>query len=295
MGVVWDRLKHLKLNSEAELMEQVVTKLELREKFMQRITSKENEFIKHVKKLKDKKYRDMTNQYMIEGIKLVSEAIQEKVTIKQIILCDDCEKNEEIPKDLMYEIAKYECIYVTEKIFKYLSEVQSPQGILAIIEKNNQNIEIDYTQDIIVALDNVQDPGNLGTILRTVDSIGLTQILVSKGTADGYNPKVVRSTMGAIFRVKIIECENLKQTLKEIKKHKFKVVVSSLQTKNTIYDIDYNKKVIIIGNEANGVEKEIQEFADEKIKIPMLGKTESLNASVATGIILYEYVRQKKM
>lgn len=147
--------------------------------------------------------------------------------------------------------------------------------------------------DIIVALDDVQDPGNLGTILRTVDSIGLTQILVSKGTADAYNPKVVRSTMGAIFRVKIIECEDLKQTLKEIKKHKFKVVVSSLQTENSIYDINYNKKVIVIGNEANGVEEPIQELADEKIKIPMLGKTESLNASVATGIILYEYVRQK--
>ena len=147
--------------------------------------------------------------------------------------------------------------------------------------------------DIIVALDDVQDPGNLGTILRTADSIGLTQILVSKGTADAYNPKVVRSTMGAIFRVKIIECEDLKQTLKEIKKNKFRVVVSSLQTENTIYDINYYKKVIIIGNEANGVEPEIQNLADEKVKIPMLGKTESLNASVATGIILYEYVRQK--
>lgn len=260
---------------------------------MQRITSKENEFIKHVKKLKDKKYRNIENQYMVEGIKLVAEAIQEKAPIKQIILCDDCEKNEAIPKDLMYEIAKYDCIYVTEKIFKYLSEVQEPQGILAIIEKNNQEMAIDYSQDIIVALDDIQDPGNLGTILRTVDSVGLTQILVSKGTADAYNPKVVRSTMGAIFRVKIIECEDLKQTLKEIKKHKFKVIVSSLQTQNTIYDIRYNKKVIIIGNEANGVEKEIQDMADEKVKIPMLGKTESLNASVATGIILYEYVRQK--
>ncbi len=264
-----------------------------REKIMQRITSKENEFVKHVKKLKDKKYRDINKEYVIEGIKLVAEAIQEKAPIKQIILCDDCEKNATIPKDLMYEIAKQECVYVTEKIFKYLSEVQTPQGILAIIEKNGQDIEIDYTQDIIVALDDLQDPGNLGTILRTVDSIGLTQILVSKGTADVYNAKVVRSTMGAIFRVKIIECEDLKQTLKEIKKHKFKIVVSSLQTENTIYDISYNKKVIVIGNEANGVELEIQELADEKIKIPMIGKTESLNASVATGIILYEYVRQK--
>ncbi len=260
---------------------------------MQRITSKDNEIVKHIKKLKDKKYRDMSNEYVIEGIKLVQEAVQEKAPIKQIILCDDCEKSAAIPKDLMYEIAKQECIYVSEKVFKYLTEVQTPQGILAIIEKNKKDIEIDYTEDIIVALDDVQDPGNLGTILRTVDSIGLTQILVSKGTADSYNPKVVRSTMGAIFRVKIIECENLKQTLKEIKKHKFKVVVSSLQTENSLYDINYHKKVIVIGNEANGVEQEIQELADEKIKIPMLGKTESLNASVATGIILYEYVRQK--
>ena len=260
---------------------------------MQIISSKDNELIKHIKKLKDKKERDISNEYMIEGIKIVKEAIQEKANIKQIILCDDCEKTENISKELMYEIAKYDCIYVTTKVFKYLSEVQEPQGILAVVEKNNKDKEIDYTQDIIVALDDVQDPGNLGTILRTVDSIGITQILVSKGTADSYNPKVVRSTMGAIFRIKIIECEDLEQTLKEIKKHKFKIVVSSLQTENSVYDIDYNKKVIIIGNEANGVEAHIQEMADEKIKIPMLGKTESLNASVATGIILYEYVRQK--
>lgn len=99
--------------------------------------------------------------------------------------------------------------------------------------------------------------------------------------------------MGAIFRVKIIECENLEKTLKEMKKHKFEITVTSLQTENSIYDITYNKKAIVIGNEANGVRKEIQDMADKKIKIPMLGKTESLNASVATGIILYEYVRQK--
>lgn len=237
---------------------------------MQIISSKENELIKHIKKLKDKKERDISNEYMIEGVKLVKEAIQEKANIKKIILCDDCEKTENISKELMYEIAKHDCIYVTKKIFKYISEVQEPQGVLAVVEKNNMNKEIDYTQDIIVALDDVQDPGNLGTILRTVDSIGVTQILVSKGTADSYNPKVVRSTMGAIFRVRIIECEDLAKTLKEIKKHKFKIVVSSLQTENSIYDIDYNKKVIIIGNEAKGVEPHIQEMADEKIKIPML-------------------------
>ena len=268
---------------------------------MQVISSKDNEFIKHVKKLKDKKYRDLNNEYIIEGIKIIEEAINENANIKQVVICDDCEKTSNIPKDLMYEIAKQECIYVTSKLFESLTDVTNPQGILAIVEKNtvksqtagNEEEEIDYNQDIIVALDDIQDPGNLGTILRTVDSIGLSQILVSKGTADSYNPKVVRSTMGAIFRVKIIECEDLEKTLKEIKKHKFEIVVTSLQTKNSIYDIDYKKKVIVIGNEANGVEEKIQKLADKKVKIPMLGKTESLNASVATGIILYEYVRQK--
>jgi TrmH family RNA methyltransferase len=116
---------------------------------------------------------------------------------------------------------------------------------------------------------------------------------VSKDTADAFNPKVVRSTMGAIFRVKIIECEDLKQTLKEVQKNNFKLVVTSLQTSKSFYDVDYSKKVIIIGNEANGVEKQIQDIADYKVKIPMLGKTESLNAAVSTGIMLYEYVRQK--
>lgn len=260
---------------------------------MQSISSKENELIKHIRKLKDKKERDISNEYVIEGIKLIQEAIRENVKINQIIICDDCEKTESIPKDLKYEIAKYNCIYVTRKILKYISEVQEPQGILAVIQKNNLNREIDYNQDIIVALDDVQDPGNLGTILRTVDSIGVTQILVSKGTADCFNPKVVRSTMGAIFRIKIIECEDLEKSLKEIKKHKYKIVVTSLQTNNSIYEINYNKKIIVIGNEANGVEERIQKIADEKIKIPMIGKTESLNASVATGIVLYEYVRQK--
>lgn len=122
---------------------------------------------------------------------------------------------------------------------------------------------------------------------------GLNQIIISKETADAYNPKVVRSTMGAIFRVKVIIAEDLVKTLKEIKKHKFKVVATSLQTENSIYDVEYDKKVIVIGNEANGVSSEILDIADIKAKIPMLGKTESLNASVATSVILYEYVRQK--
>ena len=260
---------------------------------MKIISSKDNEIVKHIKKLKDKKYRDENNEYIVEGVKLVEEAVKENAPIKKIIICEDTTRTYEIPTNIMLEIARYECIYVTDKIFSSITQVTNPQGIMAIIEKNIEKETIDFSQDIIVMLDDVQDPGNLGTILRTVDSIGLNQIIVSKGTADAFNPKVVRSTMGAIFRLKIIESENLAQTIREIRKHHYKLVVTSLQTENSIYDIDFNKKIIVIGNEANGVSKEIQEMADEKVKIPMLGKTESLNASVAAGIVMYEYVRQK--
>jgi len=261
---------------------------------MQIITSKDNEIIKNIRKLKEKKYRDINNEFIVEGIKMIYEAINEKANIKRIVVCEDNINDKGFDKKLLYEIAKYDCIYVNKKIFSLISDVENPQGILAVISKRNSEDDIDYKQDIIVALDGIQDPGNLGTILRTIDSVGLTQVIVSKETADSYNPKVVRSTMGAIYRVNVIETNNLIDTLKNIKKHKFKIIATSLETENSIYDIDYNKKVIIIGNEANGVSRNILELADEKVKIPMIGKTESLNASVATGIILYEYVRKNK-
>ena len=133
---------------------------------MQVISSKDNEIIKNIKKLKEKKYRDAENKFIVEGTKIVQEAIEEEAKVKLIVVCEECINNGTISKELLYKIAKYECIYVTEKVFNLLTDVKTPQGILAIIEKSNKNNEIDYTQDIIIALDEIQDPGNLGTILR---------------------------------------------------------------------------------------------------------------------------------
>lgn len=260
---------------------------------MQVITSKDNEIIKSIRKLKEKKFRDLSNEYIVEGIKLIEEAIEEDVKIKKIVVCEECIKDNCLEQNFLYKIAKYDCIYVSKKIFSLLTDVVNPQGMLAVIEKTSSEDKIKYTEDIIVVLDGIQDPGNLGTILRTVDSVNLSQIILSKTSVDAYNPKVVRSTMGAIFRVNIIESENLVETLKNMKKHKFKIVATSLSGTENIYNMNYDKKVIVIGNEAKGVSKEILDVADMKVKIPMLGKTESLNASIATGVMLYEYVRRK--
>ena len=257
------------------------------------ITSKDNETVKMLKKLRDKKYRDQENCYIIEGIKLIKEAILENTEIKLVVICDDCKQDNEFDSELKYEIAKYECIYVNEKIFLSITNVVNPQGIMAVVEKKNNSDSIDFNDELILVLDDIQDPGNMGTILRTADSLNLKQIIVSKGSADVYNPKVVRSTMGAIFRINIIESDDLVKTVKEIKKHKVKIITTSLQTDKSMYDVSYDKTAIVIGNEANGVSKEILDLADEKVKIPMLGKTESLNASVATAVILYEAMRNK--
>ena len=251
------------------------------------ISSKENNIIKEVKRLKEKKYRN--EKYIIEGHKMIDEAIQESVKIDIIIMTEEFANHNQ---KYVEKINNYKFILVTENVFKELTEVKTPQGILAVVYKKEQ-IKIDEKADYIMALDDVQDPGNIGTIIRTLDSANIKQLIVSRGTVDAYSPKVVRSTMGAIFRVQIIEVENLSETLNSLKQKGFDLVSTSLQTDKNIYDINYNKKVVVIGNEANGVSKEIQDASDYKVKIPMMGKTESLNASVAASIMIYEYVREK--
>ncbi len=245
------------------------------------ITSRDNQTIKEIIKLKDKKFRE--NSYLVEGIKQVREAIKENAKIEKIVISEDFE-NKDAFKD-------FECIEVSTKIFRDMTDTKTPQGVLAVVAKN-KNKEIDYSKDFLIILDNIQDPGNLGTIIRTADSCDLGQVIVSTDTVDSYSPKVIRSTMGSSFRINVIE-RNLVETIKEIKAHGFEIIVTSLQTDKSIYDVDYSKKAIIIGNEAKGVRDEIMNEADLKVKIPMLGKTESLNASIAAGVMMYEYSRQK--
>jgi len=247
------------------------------------ITSKDNEIIKNIKKLKEKKYR--VDSYIVEGIKMVKEAISENQEIALIAIREDFK--------IDFDTKNIKTVIISNKIFNDISDVKTPQGILAVIKKN-QNNQIETNQDYILALDSLQDPGNMGTIIRTADSANINQIIINKTTVDPYSPKVIRSTMGAIYRTNIIEVEDLKATLKEMKLKGFQIITTDLKATRSIYDINYNNKtVVVIGNEANGVSQEILQTADKKVIIPMLGKTESLNASIAASIMIYEYVRQK--
>ena len=247
------------------------------------ITSKDNEIIKNIKKLKEKKYR--LDSYIVEGIKMVKEAISENQEIALIAIREDFK--------IDFDTKNIKTVIISNKVFNDISDVKTPQGILAVIKKN-QNNQIETNSDYILALDSLQDPGNMGTIIRTADSANINQIIINKTTVDPYSPKVIRSTMGAIYRTNIIEVEDLKATLKEMKLKGFQIITTDLKATQSIYDINYNNKtVVVIGNEANGVSQEILQTADKKVIIPMLGKTESLNASIAASIMIYEYVRQK--
>ena len=247
------------------------------------ITSKDNEIIKNIKKLKEKKYR--LDSYIVEGIKMVKEAISENQEIELIAIREDFK--------IDFDTKNIKTVTISNKIFNDISDVKTPQGILAVIKKN-QNNQIETNSNYILALDSLQDPGNMGTIIRTADSANINQIIINKTTVDPYSPKVIRSTMGAIYRTNIIEVEDLKTTLKEIQSKGFQIITTDLKATQSIYDINYNNKtVVVIGNEANGVSQEILQTADKKVIIPMLGKTESLNASIAASIMIYEYVRQK--
>ena len=134
------------------------------------ITSKENELVKYVRKLREKKYRDEYNVFIVEGLKMVEEAIKEKADIEKIVVCEEYLNDNITEKELLYELAKEDVVYVNDKVFKYITDVVSPQGILAIIKKNKID-KINYKENLFLILDNIQDPGNMGTILRTADSI----------------------------------------------------------------------------------------------------------------------------
>ena len=226
-------------------------------------SSIENSKIKELKKLSLKKYRDKTKMFLVEGEHLIIEAYKAGY-LDELLFEEGYEYNLDTKIN-----------YVSKNVMQYLSSLDTPSKMMGVCIKKDGKVN----GKRILMLDDIQDPGNLGTIIRTLDSAGIKQIILSKGTVDVYSSKVVRSTMGAIFRVNIIEAENLKNAISSIKEHGYQVMATSLQGAKSIYDVNYKKVGIIIGNEANGVSKEILNLADQKIKIPMLRKNRKLKCS----------------
>lgn len=254
---------------------------------MLEIESKNNNLFKEIKKLKEKKHRIKSNKYLIEGLRFVEEAIKSKVSIDSIIFTESFkEKNPELFLKINENI---KLIQMNEALLKQLCSTENPQGIVGVINMQNKELK---SGELVVLVDKVQDPGNMGTIIRTAHAAGAAGIIMTKGTVDIYNDKTLRSTMGSIFYIPIVEDDSL-DFVKSLKKEGYKLVVSSLQGKNNFFEENLQGKVMIaVGNEGNGVSDEVYDIADIKVKIPMPGEAESLNVAVATSIMIYEKIRQ---
>jgi len=241
---------------------------------MKEITSLNNEYIKFLTKLKDKKVRAIEKKFIIEGYHLVAEAYKANI-LKEILITEDINDYENVSK-----------IKVTETIIKKLSTTVNPQNILGICEITLEN---KIKGNKILLLDNISDPGNLGTLIRSSLGFGIDTIVLSKDCVDLYNEKTIRASQGALFKINIV-IDDLKTTINQLKEKGIKVFGTSLDSSQFLQKIEKpTKYAILLGNEANGVKKELLSKTDENIKIEIDEKLESLNVAVAGSIILYYF------
>lgn len=260
------------------------------------ITSSANPRIKQIVQWQTKaKERRKAGIFLTEGFKMFEEAPMGQ--IQQVYLSEEAaakvfekEKWKEKCEKTGYEI-------VAQDVFLKMSDTQTPQGILCVMKRPVYTLKELLAQEnpLLVVLEDLQDPGNLGTIVRTGEGAGITGVIMSSKTVDIFNPKTIRATMGSIYRVPFLYVDNLADTITKLQKHQIRTYAAHLEGR-TYYDAFSFQEptAFLIGNEGNGLSREIADRADSYLKIPMEGQVESLNAAIATSLLMYEAHRQRK-
>ena len=260
------------------------------------LTSLQNDQVKYVVNLHKRKFREETGEFLIEGWRFVEEGIRRGAKITKVYVCP--ERQTEIWSGLAETLVqkKVPIIEVDEKVLRKMSDTENPQGVLAIVSQPRwtwKDLKV-HSNQILLVLDGVQDPGNCGTILRTALAAGIHQICLTEGTVDLYNLKVLRSTMGAIFSLKMIPNCQPEEIITFCKKNGVQVVTGDIDGENL-----YQAKLplplaLVVGNEGNGPSAPFRSSKVSRVTIPMNKEVESLNVAMATGIILYEIVRRSQ-
>lgn len=244
------------------------------------ITSVQNQRVKQWKKLHTKKERERTNTFLIEGEHLVEEAIKSGWNVRTIIVHEGYRNSSLLSGE--------DPVIVSDHVFKHLSQTKTPQGIIAVLEMRKT---LDIDQGPMLLVDRVQDPGNLGTMIRTADASGFSQVILGEGTVDLFNDKVIRATQGSIFHIFAREA-NLHEEVKRLKEKGYHIWATALLSAKVYDKIPVHENTaIIVGNEGSGVDQSLINQADEVVKIPIYGQAESLNVSVAAGILMYHVGR----
>jgi len=245
-----------------------------------------NNLLKNIQHWQKKpKTRREDGVYIVEGIKSIGELPKEEV-LHVVVSKSFAKEHPDIKADLV----------VSDEEFEKLSDTQTPQGVLAVVRARQYQLSdlLDSPNQLFLVLENIQDPGNLGTMFRSGEAAGVSGLILSKDTVDPYNPKVIRSTMGAIFRVPFYIADDLSETVKTLQNHG--VVTYAAHLKGAVSYEKNNYQIptaFLIGNESQGLTDALTEVAKKAVKIPMKGKVESLNAAMAATILLFEAMRQR--
>lgn len=264
------------------------------------ITSTNNSQIKNILLLKNKaKTRREQDCFIVEGIRMFME-IPVSCLVKTYLSEDFFSGMEHnLQENIKSRIGEYEV--VSNSVFQSMSDTVTPQGILAVVRQNHMTFEQILSLEhsawchCYLILEDIQDPGNLGTIIRTSEGAGVSAVIMSRNTVDIYNPKVVRSTMGSVFRMPYVYADNLKEAVVKMKERGITVYAAHLKGKSDYDEGDYtNPSAFMIGNEGNGLTDEMTALADRLIRIPMCGQVESLNAASAATVLMYESYRQNR-
>ncbi|MEG7530605.1 MAG: RNA methyltransferase [Hungatella sp.] len=258
------------------------------------ITSTNNAQVKQVAALlKKSKYRKETGLFVVEGIRMFSELPKDRI---HMVYISESFGKHSTQSTLLHGISQVET--VSDEVFRSMSDTQNPQGILALVKQYAYTLEevCRMTKPThLMVLETIQDPGNLGTIMRAGEGAGITGIIMDSTTVDLYNPKVIRSTMGSIYRVPFVYVENLIETLEVLKQKSIRFYAAHLKAVHNYDQEDYTGNIgFLIGNEAAGLSDEVAKLADRYITIPMAGQVESLNAAVAASVLMFEAARQRR-
>ncbi len=240
-----------------------------------------------LEKLHDKKGRDVAGTFLIEGVKAIEEAFEQHIEVCRVVV--DESRQAEADKQVLIRTAKEKHIPVFETSksnYKRLSDTATPAGILAEVRMPKSDLS-SITPGPVIALDHITDPGNMGTIIRTADWFGVKNILVSEGSVDVYNEKVVRSTMGSLHRLTIVRVEHLRDTLEEMQKKGYQVTSFTLDGSPLETYTPNKKSILVFGSESHGVSDDIKNMFPKQVTIRGGEQAESLNVAVAAGIALH--------
>lgn len=262
------------------------------------ITSASNDRVKNIAALlKKSRLRNERNVFVTEGEKMFLEAPDSMIleVYREVSASLDTKTVEKWNR--LQASGSVICEEVSASVFDKMSDTKTPQGILCVMSQVHYSLEdmINGEKPLLLFLENLQDPGNLGTIMRTAEGAGADGIVMTRNTVDIYNPKTIRATMGSIYRVPFLYIEEMHSVIGMVKEKKVKVYAAHLRGQADFTDADYKEgTMFLIGNEGNGLSEECAQLADEYVRIPMQGQLESLNAAVATALFLYEANRQRK-